>query len=77
MIRDDIINAVASLRRYTTADQWTDEQIADAILLAVPQIRGLDGLHCHECGGNLTELDLVLSDGLCGLCRDVQQAVPA
>ena len=77
MIRDRMLEAVAQLRRYSEPDRRTAEEIVDAILVAVPEIRGLDGLHCRDCGGNLTELDLATKDGLCALCRDVAEAVPA
>jgi len=43
----------------------------------VPEIASLDGLKCRECGANQTELDQIIGDGLCQLCRDVPEAVPA
>lgn len=76
MIRERMLDAVAKLRRYSEPEAWTDEEIVSAILVEIPEIAGLDGLHCRECGGNLTELDLASRDGLCALCRDVYEAVP-
>lgn len=77
MIRDRLIEAVDQLRRYTTPDQWTNEQIADAILTAIPEVAAIDGLKCRDCGANQSELDQIIGDGLCDLCRDTAEAIPA
>lgn len=76
-IRDRIVSAIDDLRRYHPAEAWTADEIADKILVEIPEIRGLDGLQCRDCGGNLTELDVASRDGLCTLCRDIAEAVPA
>lgn len=77
MIRNRLIDAVDQLRRYTTPVLWTNEDIADAILSAIPEVAAIDGLKCRDCGANQTELDQIVGDGLCDLCRDTAQAVPA
>jgi hypothetical protein len=79
MIRDRMIESVQQLRRYNTPDQWTPETIVAQLLIDVPEIAALDGLQCRDCGANQTELDRVIGDGLCDLCRDTDelQAVPA
>lgn len=76
-IRERIIASVERLQRYAQPEAWTPESIAAQILTDIPEIAGLDGLHCRDCGGNLTELDLATRDGLCTLCRDITEAVPA
>lgn len=75
MIRDRITTAIADHRRYASLEDHTPEQLADAILAAVPEIAALEQQRCRECGGNLVELDLALGEGLCALCRDVAGAV--
>ena len=77
MIRDRIINAITETRRYRPVEECTPDVLADAILTAVPEIAGIDGLKCRDCGANQTELDQIIGDGLCDLCRDTAQAVPA
>lgn len=77
MIRDRITESIAKLARYTTPDKWTPETITAQILMDIPEIAALDGVKCRDCGANLTELDHVIADGLCDLCRDTSaQAVP-
>ena len=78
MIRQRLVDSITKLQRYSTPDKWTAETIAAQILMDIPEVAGLDGLKCRECGANQTELDTVIGDGLCDLCRDVDaQAVPA
>lgn len=79
MIRQRLIDSITHLHRYTTPDNWTPESIAQQILSDIPEIAALDGLKCRDCGANQSELDQIIGDGLCDLCRDVDeyQAVPA
>ena len=77
MIRTRMVESVDKLRRYGDPETWTPETIVQQILMDVPEIASLDGLKCRECGANQTELDQIIGDGLCQLCRDVPEAVPA
>lgn len=78
MIRDRLIESIKKLERYSSSANWTPEGLAAQILMDIPEIAALDGLRCRDCGANQTELDTVIGDGLCELCRDTdQQAVPA
>jgi hypothetical protein len=77
MIRVRMLESVEKLRRYSTPDKWTPETIVEQILVDNPDIAALDGLRCRDCGANQTELDQIMGDGLCDLCRDTGQAVPA
>lgn len=77
-IRERMLESVEKLRRYATSDMWTPDTIVQQILIDIPEIAALDGLKCRDCGANQTELDTVIGDGLCDLCRDTgeQEAVP-
>lgn len=65
-----MVESVEKLRRYSTPDKWTAETIVQQILMDIPEIGSLDGLKCRDCGANQTELDQIMGDGLCDLCRD-------
>lgn len=73
-----MVESVERLRRYTTPDKWTPETIVQQLLVDIPEIAALDGLVCGDCGANQTELDRMMGDGLCDLCRDTHgKTVPA
>lgn len=78
MIRTRMLESVEKLKRYTTPDNWTADAIVTQLLLDMPEIAALDGLKCRDCGANQTELDQIIGDGLCVLCRDTEEthAVP-
>lgn len=73
MIRTRMLKSVEKLKRYTTPDNWTADAIVTQLLLDLPEIAALDGLKCRDCGANQTELDQIIGDGLCVLCRETEE----